>query len=102
MTSSINAFGLDAKDSAQISDVLFKTVKNGKTTVDQLRQGFGSVAPVAAASGARMEDLMASVSALTTTGLPAAEAYTQLKATFTELNKPSDDLPKRKSSFRNV
>lgn len=92
MTSSINAFGLDAGNAGGIADVLFKTVKNGKTTVDQLRQGFGGVAPAAAAAGVKLEELMAATSALTTTGLPASEAYTQLKASFGELTKPSGDL----------
>lgn len=99
MTSSINAFGLDAENSDKIADTLFKTVKFGKTTVDGLRQGFGGVAPSAAAAGVKLEELMAATSALTTTGLPAAEAYTQLKASFGELTKPGTALKKQLESI---
>lgn len=94
ITSSINSFGLEASQANKVADTLFKGVQNGKTTVDQLTQGFGKVAPGAAAAGVSFEDLISATSALTTTGLPAADAYTQLRGVFTELQKPSANLLK--------
>ena len=49
MTSAINAFGLEASDSNRIADILFKTVKSGKTTVAEMAQAFGATAPIIAA-----------------------------------------------------
>ncbi len=89
MTSAINAFGLDADDSGQIADVLFKTVKAGKTTVGQLATAFGQVAPIAAEMGVSFEELQAATAALTTSGLKTSVAQSQLKAAMSSLMKPT-------------
>lgn len=89
MTSAINAFQLDAKDANKISDVLFKTVKNGKTTVDQMAQAFGATAPILAAAGISLEEFSAATAALTTTGMPASQAQNQLRQAVVSLTKPT-------------
>lgn len=94
MTSAINAFGLKADDAAKISDVLFKTTKYGKTTVEQMAQAFGATAPVVASAGIKLEEFSAAVAAMTTTGLPAAQAQNQIRAAITQLLKPTDDMQK--------
>lgn len=94
LTSSINAFGLDVGNSDQIANTLFKAVKNGKTTVDDLSQGFGQTAPAAAGLGVSFEELIATTAGMTTTGLSASDAYTQQRAVFTELQKPGAELAK--------
>lgn len=94
LTSAINAFGINAKDANKVANVLFKTVKSGKTTVSAMAQGFGSAASAASAAGVNLKELLAATASLTTTGVPAAEAYTRLRAVFNELQKPGDDLNK--------
>lgn len=85
MTSALNAFQLEADESDQVSNILFKTVKGGKTTIDQLAQSFGQVA---------FDELQAATAALTTSGLKTSVAQTQLKALFTDLNREGTKLSK--------
>lgn len=92
MTSSINAFNLPAEDAGKISDILFKTVKNGKTTVDEMAQAFGATAPIAAAAGVSLEEFSAATAALTTTGLPAAQAQNALRQATLSLTAPTEDM----------
>ena len=89
VTSSINAFNLKGKEQAGIYDVIFKAVAHGKTTITQLAQGYGAVAGIVHNLGIDAKELFASTAALTTTGLPASQAYTQLKAA---LRVPSGDF----------
>lgn len=91
VTSSINAFGLKGDDAAQVYDLIFKTVKAGKTTITELAQGFGAVAGTVATAGIKLDDYLASVAALTTTGLPAAQAHTQLRAAIAGLTRETEE-----------
>lgn len=86
-TSSINAFNLRGREQARVYDLIFRTVRAGKTTVSQLAQGFGAVAPVVANAGIQLDEYLASVAALTTTGLPAAQAHTQMRAAIAGLTR---------------
>lgn len=92
MTSALNAFGKDAGSAASVADVLFKTVKNGKTDISQLAQAFGATAPVIAAAGITLEDFSAATAALTTTGLPASQAQNALRASIVALQKPTKEM----------
>jgi len=89
LTSALNAFGRDASDSQDVADILFKTVKAGKTTVAELAQAFGQVAPLAATMGVSLEELQAATAALTTSGLKTSVAQTQLRAAMSSLLKPT-------------
>lgn len=93
-TSALNAFQLKGEDATRLYDQIFKTTKFGKTTIAQLSQGFGGVAGTVAASGTKLDEYLASVAALTTTGLPAAEAHTQLKAVIAGLTRETKDTRK--------
>lgn len=87
VTSSMNAFNLKGEDANKVYDLVFRTVKSGKTTISQLAQGFGAVAGTVAQAGIKIDDYLASVAALTTTGLPAAQAHTQLRAAISGLTR---------------
>ena len=91
MTSAINAFGLEASEADRVADTIFKTVKNGKTTVAELAQSFGMVAPVAAEMGVSFEELQAATAALTTSGLKTSVAQQQIRAAMSSLLKPTKE-----------
>lgn len=93
-TSAMNAFASEGKTAAEINNILFKTVKFGKTTVAELSQAFGSVAPIIQSSGTSLADFSAATAALTTLGTPAAQAQNQLKASIVSLQKPSAEMEK--------
>lgn len=94
VTSSVNAFKLEGKDAQDVYDLIFKTVKNGKTTISGLARGFGAVAGTMATSKIKLDEYLASVAALTTTGLPAAIAHTQLRAAVAGLTRETKQSKK--------
>lgn len=87
VTSSINAFGLEGEKANAIYDQVFKATKFGKTTIAELSQGFGAVAGTVAATGTPLDEYLASVAAMTTTGLPASVAHTQLRSVIASLTR---------------
>lgn len=94
VTSSINAFKLKGEEQDKLYDNIFKTIKTGKTTISGLAQGFGSVAGTVAAANIKIDDYLASVAALTTTGQPAAQAHTQMKAAIAGLTRNTKEQQK--------
>lgn len=86
-TSAINAFNLKGEKADKVYSQVFATTQVGKTTIAQLAQGFGSVAGTVAATGTELDEYLSAVAALTTTGLPASEAHTQLKAVISGLTR---------------
>ncbi|MEM0951934.1 MAG: phage tail tape measure protein [Cyanobacteria bacterium P01_H01_bin.74] len=91
-TSALNAFAKDGLTASETTDILFKTVKFGKTTVEQLAQSFGSTAPIIAAAGITLKDFSAATAALTTVGQPASVAQNALRAAIVALKKPTAEM----------
>lgn len=94
LTGAINAFGLDANDADDIADVLFKTVKAGKTTVAELSQAFGKMAGNASAANISFEDAQAATAALTTVTGKTSESQNALAQVFLELTIAGGKLDK--------
>lgn len=84
ITSILNAYGKSAKDAERISDMLFMTVKLGKTTMGELGKSISQVTSISAAYGIEIEEVLAAVSTLTSSGTPTAMAMTQIKAAITQ------------------
>jgi len=91
LTSTLNAYQIEANRASEVSDAFFVAVKGGKTTVAELANGIGQVAPLAAQTGVELDQLLASVAALTTGGLKTAQAMTQVRAILTAVVKPSKE-----------
>lgn len=94
VTSSLNAFQLQGEEAERVYDTIFKTVKFGKTTISGIAQGFGAVAGTVSAAGIKLDDYLASIAALTTTGQPAAQAHTQIKAAIAGMTRESEESTK--------
>ena len=92
MTSSLNAFAAQGVTATEVAQVMNDAVRNGKTTVSELAQGFGEAAPLMASAGVSMEEFMAAVSAGTTVGMKASSVYVRLQAAVTGLMKPTAGL----------
>ena len=93
-TSAINAFGLKGEEANGVYDMFFKAVKFGKTNVAEFAQGFGAVAGVVASADIDLKEYTASVAAMTTTGVKASIAHTQLKAVIAGLSRNSKEQNK--------
>lgn len=92
ITAVLNAYGLQAKDAAAVSDTLFQTVNLGVLTFEQLAGSIGTVLPTAKAAGVSLNELGAAYATLTRQGVNADEATTQINAVLTGLLKPTDAL----------
>ncbi len=76
------------------ANVLFKTVQAGITTVAELSQSFGQVAPLAVEAGISFEELQAATGALTQVNKSASISQNQIKASLISLGKPTKDAIK--------
>lgn len=92
LTSAVNAFAGEGKSAEEIADILFKTVKAGKTDIAQMTRGFGAVTSSALVAKVSIAELSASTAALTSVGVPTAQSQTMLKALFAEMAKDTGKL----------
>lgn len=107
LTTIINAYGLEAEDSARISDILINVQNKGKVTVDQLASAMGNVIPTANLFGVNLENIGTAYAIMTSQGISAEVATTQINATLNELgssgSKTSDILmEKTGKSFKQL
>jgi TP901 family phage tail tape measure protein len=87
LSSVVNAYGADVIDVNKTSDLMFTTVRLGKTNFEQLSQSLFNVLPSASAAGVKFEDVSASLAALTAQGVPTSVATTRVRAAIDELSK---------------
>lgn len=87
----LNAFGTDMKDAGTYSDIFFTAVKLGKTTIPELSQAMGGLAPTANAAGVPIGTVAAALATLTANGIKTNEASTGLKAALSNIIKPSKE-----------
>ena len=95
LTSIMNAYGIGAEDAEGVSDKLFETVKQGKTTIEELASRIGRVAPTAAAAGVKLGEMLSALAAMTKQGIKTAEASTSLAAILSNILKPTEGATKK-------
>ena len=89
ITTILLSYGLQAKDAAKVSDILFETVRRGVVTFEELAPRIGRVASTAAVAGVSLEDLMATFATLTRAGLEVGFAVTSINQTLKMFMAPS-------------
>lgn len=87
LSSVVNAYGSDILSAGEASDLIFTTVKLGKTNVDELSSSLFQVIPTAAGLGVEFGNVTAALAAMTLQGVPTSVATTQLRQLFVELSK---------------
>lgn len=90
----LNAYGMSASEAGRVSDVLFQTIKDGKTTGELLTSALGQVIPTAESLGVELEHVTAAIATMTKSGIDTNTAVTALNATMIALIKPSEDAKK--------
>ena len=90
LTTVMNSYGMQAKDVSDISDTFFTTIKQGKTTFDQLAPQIGRVASIAATAGVSFDEVGAVLGILTKNMGVTDEAITGLRAALITFLKPQD------------
>ena len=94
ITSVVNAFGADTVSASKASDLMFTSVKLGKTTFDELSRSLFNVNPIASALGVEFGDVTAALASMTAQGVPTSVATTQLRQLFVELSKEGGQAAK--------
>lgn len=92
LTTVVNAFGFDASESEHVADILFETMRRGKTTIGELSDFMFQAAPVSAALGVSFEEMTASIATLTKQGTPTRVAMTGVRQAIISLAKPTEDM----------
>lgn len=99
ISATLNAYGLQAKDAADVSDVLFQTVNAGVISFDELAGNLGDVVGGAAAAKVSIDQVGSAIAAMTLAGISGAESTTSLNALIQKIVKPSKALA---SEFANL
>ena len=94
LTTVLNAFKKDTSEVGKVADIMFATVRAGKTDFSQLSASLFNVAPIANTAGVAFEEVSAAVATLTKQGTPTSVATTQIRAAIQGLLKPSDEMTK--------
>lgn len=89
VTSVIKAYQKDISETEEITDILFRTVEKGKTTIPELSTSLGQVLPIAASLGVEFRQVTAAIATLTQGGIETNTAVIQLRQAFNQLLKPS-------------
>lgn len=91
LTNVVKGYGDKVKDVNEVSDTLFTASLAGKISIEELSDGLGRVVPLAEALDISLEELTASVAALTLTGVSARESITSVRAVLAAVVKPSSE-----------
>jgi TP901 family phage tail tape measure protein len=94
LTSTLAAYGFAADKATDVSDAMFVAAADGKTTIEELSRSIGQAAPIASQTGVSIDELLASVAALTKGGVKTAEALTSVRGVISAVLKPSDEAAK--------
>lgn len=92
MTSALSAFKGEGLSASQVANILFTSVQYGKQTVADMSQAFGAVAPILQNAGVSLADFAAGTAALTSLGIPAAEAQNGIRAAVVSMLKPTAEM----------
>ena len=87
LTTTLNAYGLEAEDAARVSDVLVNVQNEGKTTVGELSANIGKIIPTANSANLSIEQLGAGYALMTKNGIATAESTTYMNSMLGELTK---------------
>lgn len=87
----LRSFGKDTSELGHITDVMAKASTSATTTVSELGTSFRFVGAVAKDAGASFEDMMATMAALASAGIPVEQSAAQLRNLFLELRKNTED-----------
>lgn len=91
LTSVLAVYEKRGIDAEMASDILFATVREGKTTFGELSANVGKVSAIAETAGVSFSDLSGSLAFLTKSGISTEEATTGLRAVISGIIKPTDD-----------
>lgn len=90
--STLNGFGLEAKDTKKVVDLMAESFSSTPLDINKFQESMKLVAPTAKAVGESIQDTTAKLGLLAKNGLSGSIAGTQLSRVFIELNKKGISL----------
>lgn len=90
----VNSYGKEVIDAQKAADIMFTTVKLGKTDFNQLSASLANVLPTASSVGVGFEEVGAAMSVMTAKGIGTSEATTKLRAALVEISKAGSGTDK--------
>lgn len=87
LTTILNSYGMEASETARVSDILVKTQDLGKISVAEMSASMGKIIPTANSMGINLEQVATGYAIMTSKGIAAAEATTYQNSMFNELGK---------------
>ena len=87
LTTILNAYGMEASEVTNVSDMMIQTQNLGKTTVAELSSSMGKVIPTANAYHVQLDQLCAGYAKMTANGVATAESTTYMNSMLNELGK---------------
>ena len=94
MTAALNSYNIAAGEAASVTDKLFGTVVVARSTLEQLSQRFGALAPIASAAGLSLDETLGAFAAVTRAGVEPARAMDGLRAAMANILRPSAQAAK--------
>ena len=88
-TTAVNAMRAQGLDASRAFDILFSTIRKGKTTLPELASSIGFLLPVANSLNVSFEQISAMISTLTASGIRTRVAMTSIRAGLSELADPA-------------
>jgi TP901 family phage tail tape measure protein len=92
LSSAINAFGLDVRDTGITAAKFFRTIELGRVRAEEMADTFGRVAVLSNQLGISLDETLASIATLTVQGLRFNEAFTLITNTQLKLIRPTEAL----------
>ena len=86
LTTVLNAYAMDTSEVINVSDLMFETMKKGKTTIGELSSYLFNVVPIASSVGVEFKDVSAALATITAQGVPTAQATNYLRQAIVELS----------------
>lgn len=85
----LEGFGMEAKESGRMADVLAKSASSANTDVGQMGYAMSYVAPVARGAGISLEETSAAIGMLSDAGIQGERAGTSLRNIIASLQNPT-------------
>jgi len=95
LTTALNGLGLEADQAGAVSDVLFQTVRKGKTTISDLAASMGPLFATAKTAGIGLEELAGFMATTTAKGINTRESVTAMNQMMLALAAPTGAAGKK-------
>ena len=92
LTTTLNAYKMEASQVGGVSNVLIRTQNLGKTSVDELSASMGKAIATGSAYGVNLQNIATAYVEITRGGIATAEATTYISGMLNELGKAGSDV----------